>query len=116
MQSKGETSVKRLAYLTTDEVNEATAVLMAEGRDAIVVPFQPKDSPRYAECDAVLYDLDVLSADDSRKLLRDLLTGPAQKPVALHSFNLDEGVRRDLRDRGVTVFRRLKPDAVDSWW
>jgi hypothetical protein len=109
---KEKTPVKMLAYLTTDEVNEATVARMALAYDAIVVPFYPKDAPRGAQFDAVLYDLDCLPADRGRKLLGDLLSAPTEKPAALHSFNVDEGLRQDLQRKGVSVFRSLRPDCL----
>jgi hypothetical protein len=104
--------MKTLAYLTTDEVNEATVARMALAYDAIVVPFYPKDAPRSARFDAVLYDLDCLPADRGRKLLGDLLSAPNEKPVGLHSFNVDEGLRQDLERKGINVFRTLKNDCL----
>ena len=104
--------MKTLAYLTTDEVNEATVDRMASAYDAIVVPFYPKDAPRGTQFDAMLYDLDCLPTDRSRKLLGDLLSAPSERPVALHSFNVDEGLRQELQRKGVNVFRSLKGDCL----
>jgi hypothetical protein len=102
--------VKTLAYLTTDEVNEATVVRMASAYGALVVPFYPKEASRSAQFDAVLYDLDCLPTERGRKLLGDLLSAPTEKLVALHSFNVDEGLRHDLQQKGINVFRSLKSD------
>jgi hypothetical protein len=109
---KGETPAKTLAYLTTDEVNEDTAVRMGAKQDAIVVPFYPRDTPPNEEYDAVLYDLDFLPTERRGKILNDLLSAPAGKPVALHSFNVDDRLRHDLQCKGVNVFRRLRPDCL----
>ena len=110
--TREKTPVKTLAYLTTDEVNEATVARMALAYGAIVVPFYPKDAPRSAQFDAVLYDFDCLPTERGRKLLVDLLSAPAEKPVGLHSFNVDEEVARDLERKGINVFRRLKSDCL----
>jgi len=104
--------VKTLAYFTTDEVNEYIAVRMAAKYDVILVPFDPRDAPPDAEYDAVLYDFDFLPGERRRKILSDLLSAPAEQPVALHSFNVDDRLRRDLQSKGVNVFQRLRPDCL----
>src|SRR6516162_9551428 len=79
--AREKTPVKTLAYLTTDEVNEATVARMASAYGAIVVPFYPKDEPRSARFDAMLYDFDCLPTERGRKLILELLSAPNDKPV-----------------------------------
>src|SRR5262249_30871012 len=110
--ARGKAPVKTLAYLTTDEVNEATVVRMASAYGALVVPFYPKEAARSADFDAVLYDFDCLPVERGRKLLADLLSEPARKPIGLHSSNVDEGLRDDLERKGINVFRRLKSNCL----
>jgi len=110
--AREKTPVKTLAYLTTDEVNEATVARMASAYGAIVVPFYPKDAPRSAQFDAMLYDFDCLPTERGRKLILDLLSAPNEKPVGLHSFNVDEELRQNLERKGIKVFRTLKSDCL----
>jgi hypothetical protein len=102
--------VKTLAYLTTDEVNEDIAVRLAVKYNAILVPLFPRDTPPDTEYDAVLYDFDFLPEESRQKIVNDLLSAPAKRPVALHSFNVDDRLRQDLQAKGVRVFRRLRVD------
>ena len=97
----------RIAYLTTDEVNEQLAVDLANECGASLHVLSLRDSPPDGEFDAVLYDLDYFPTPQRQKLLSDLLAGPSPHRVALHSYNLEEYQIDALRGNGIAVHRRL---------
>ena len=99
----------RVAYLTTDEVNEQLALQMADEHGVTLCPLAPKDAPPDGEYDAVLYDWDYLPVERQRQVMAELLAGPSLHMVALHSFNLEDGQVEALRRNTVGVFRRLQP-------
>ena len=96
-----------IAYLTTDEVNQAVAAQMAEECEAAHYPLWQRDRPPEGRFDAVLYDLDYLSPPQRQEVLRGLLGSPPPYPVAVHSYHLDEDEVRGLLQNRVAVGRRL---------
>jgi hypothetical protein len=99
----------RIAYWTTDEVNEDLAhELTTEGGDRLC-PLTPKDWPPSGEYDAVLYDWDHLPADLQQEVMRGLLSGPLPHAAAVHGYNLGDGRAEALRRHTVVVYRRLQP-------
>ena len=99
----------RVAYLTTDEVNEQLAQQMAVACGVTLCPLAPKDAPPDGECDAVLYDWDYLPIEWQREVMAELLSSPLPHPVALHGYNLEDGQAEALRRHTVAVYRRLQP-------
>jgi hypothetical protein len=99
----------RIAYLTTDEVNEAVALEMAQACGVALYPLAPKDGPPDKGYDAVLCDWDFWPVDRRRELLagRD---GHPYLPLAVHGYNLDEGQAEGLRRRGAAVHKNLRPE------
>jgi hypothetical protein len=98
----------RIAFLTTDEVNEARAREMALACGVALFPLAPKDEPPDGEYDAVLCDWDFWPAERRQ----DLLAGPdgrPHRPLAVYGYCLDEGQAKALRSRGVAVYVRLRP-------
>src|SRR5262249_910703 len=59
----------RIAYMSTDEVNQAMATLMARKLGAVVCCLNPQDRPPDGQYDAVLSNLD----DVPRHRRRDIL-------------------------------------------
>jgi hypothetical protein len=61
-----------------------------------------------------LVDLDhwVLTRDDFRKTVRDLIANPPTTPVGVFSYNLDENQTKSLEARGMRVYPRLNAAAV----
>jgi hypothetical protein len=104
----------RVAYLTTDEVNEQLAQQMAVACGVTLCPLAPKDAPPDGECDAVLYDWDYLPIEWQREVMAELLSSPLPHPVALHGYNLEDGQVEVLRRNAVVVYRRLQPRVFRS--
>ena len=99
----------RVAYLTTDEVNEQLALQMAQECGVTLCPLAPKDAPPDGEYDALLYDWDYLPVEEQREVMAELLSGPSPHAVAMHSYHLEDGQVEALRRNAVAVFRRLQP-------
>ena len=99
----------RIAYFTTDEVNQDLAVRMAECCGATVYLLSPQDTPPDGCFDAVLYDWDYWPVASRREVLQQLLAAPAPGLVAIHGYHLDEEHAAALQRNGVVMFRRLEP-------
>jgi hypothetical protein len=104
----------RIAYLTTDEVNEQLALQMAVECGVTLCPLAPKDAPTDGEYDAVLYDWDYLPIERQREVMTELLSGPVGFAVALHGYNLEDGQVQALRRNTVAVYRLLQPRVFRS--
>jgi hypothetical protein len=99
----------RIAYLTTDEVNEQLAQQMAAACGVTLCPLGPGEVPPDGQYDAVLYDWDYLPAARQREVLAELLSGQLPHAVGLHSYDLEAGPEGALRRNTVMVYRRLQP-------
>jgi hypothetical protein len=99
----------RVAYLTTDEVNERLAQEFAIGCGVALCPLAPKEEPPDGEYDAVLYDLDSLPVERQREVMAALLAGPLPRAVAVHGYNMEDDQVEALRRRTVAVYRILQP-------
>jgi hypothetical protein len=99
----------RVAYLTTDEVNQSAALLMAQEHGITICPLEPRDGPPGNEYDAVLYDWDSWPADRRQEAMADLLASPVPHALAVHGYNLDDDAAEQLRRRTIAVYRRLQP-------
>ena len=97
----------RVAYFTTDEVNEDLAVQLAEDCGASLDSFTPKDAPPTAEYEAIVYDLDHLPRETDSDMVRDLLAKPQAFPAAVHSYRLEHKQALALRQHGFAVYSRL---------
>src|SRR5262249_53906643 len=98
-----------IAYGTTDEVNEHLAEQMAAACGLTLYPLAPKDAPSYESFDAVLYDWDYWPVEQQQEALAELLVGRLPHAVAVHGYNLEDGLAEALRLNGVAVYRRLQP-------
>jgi hypothetical protein len=99
----------RVAYLTTDEVNQELALQMAEKCGITLCLFEPRDDPPGNDYDAVLYDWDSWPAERRREALAQMLAGPLPHAVALHGHNLDDDQAEALFRHAVAVSRCLQP-------
>ena len=98
----------RVAYLTTDEVNEHLAVTMAAACDIQLVPRAPRETPPDGEFDAVLYDWDYLPLEQRQTFRERLRAGHRPGRVIVHGYNLGKKEVAAWRQQGITVFRRLE--------
>jgi hypothetical protein len=93
-----------LHYLTTDPVNGCTAATLAAQYDLDLEVVEPRDLPRLERERAdVILDWDALSQDYQTMLLN----GTAVNIVAIHSYNLSDGLASFLPRRGIVCGRRL---------
>jgi len=106
----------RMAYLTTDEVNENLALEMSERQGVTLCPQVPKNPPPDDTFDAVLIDWDHWPSEHRAKLLAGMRDGLTGRPVAVHGYSLEDGLRAALRARGVVVRRRLRPGLIRLLW
>src|SRR5438132_5561140 len=98
----------RIAYLTTDLVNENLATQMSARCGAAVYPFSPADVPPDGDYDAVICDWDFLPRPQRKQIVCQLIRNH-RNHVVVHSYNLNAKQVRALRRRRVAVYRRLKP-------
>ena len=97
----------RIAYMTTDEVDQALAARMAAECGAVVCALLPKDAPPDGLFDAVLYNLDDLPRDERSVLLDGLRRARPDRPTAVHGYDITDEQARALHDNGVAAARRL---------
>src|SRR5262249_3609910 len=98
----------RVAYLTTDVVNEQLALQMAATCGLALYPLAPKDRPRGEAFEAVLYDWDYLPAREQQEVLAELLAGGRSHGAALHGYNLEDDQVEALCRHTVAVYRCLQ--------
>jgi hypothetical protein len=98
-----------IAFCSLDPVNERLARELAEAFDDTLCPLYPKDGPPDGQFEAAIYDLDHWPGDSRKEILARLCQEPPPCPVAICSYNLDEGEAKALNVRGVVVFSRLGP-------
>src|SRR5439155_19474518 len=99
----------RIAYWTTDEVNPAWALELADVLRVALDFRTPADGAPTVASDGVIYDLDYLPGELRNEVLTELLAGSPSPPAAVHSHNLDEEVVNRLRRNGVIVGRHIGP-------
>ena len=95
------------AYLTTDEVNQASALEFSSKFDAILMVLAPKDGPADRDYDAFICDWDSWPADCRATLLQ--MSSRELLPVrgAVHGYNLTEQEEQALLSNGLLVCRAL---------
>ena len=99
----------RIAYLTTDEVNEHLVEGLAAAYGLTLCPLAPKDPPPDEWFDAVLCDWDSWPVERRQELLAQLPAGRRPPVVAVHGYNLGDGQAKALRRHGIAIHRRLRP-------
>jgi hypothetical protein len=105
--------VKKLAYITHDEVNEALVASRAEAARVTLEPLTLRDPPPNGQFKRVLIDWDSLDGRGRERLLAALLAEPHAGRLGLTSYGFNEDDAAVLRRKGVNVFGRLEPDALD---
>jgi hypothetical protein len=98
----------RIAYMSTDEVNQALATKMAAECGAVVCGVVPKEPPPDGQFDGVLYNLDDVSRDQRSALIEGLCLGTPEHPTAVHGYDITDEQARTLRRNGVVAARRLQ--------
>jgi hypothetical protein len=107
---KGGESVKKLAFITHDEVNEA---FVASRVAATMESLTLRDPLPNGQFKRVLIDWDSLDDLGGERLLAALLAEPQAGRLGLTSYGFNEEDAEVLRRKGVNVFERLEPDALD---
>jgi len=105
---EGRGTVK-IAYMTTDEVNEGIAQQLADAHDVTLHTFWPKDAVPNGEYDAVIYDLDHWPCEQRSQFLADLQENHRACRVAVCSSSLKTREVQALGPSRVTYFRRMGP-------
>src|SRR5260370_19668657 len=98
----------KLAYISTDEVNQDLAVQLADECGIAVYSVRYVNARRHDAFDALLYDWDSLPWIRRRDIFLASVAS-ATCPVAVHGFSLDDEIAEALHQDGVAVFRRLEP-------
>jgi hypothetical protein len=98
----------RIAYVTTDEVNQDLALRTAAACGACLEAFSAPDALPCGVYDAVVYDWDFLPAVSRGKVVAGLAKDPAPPVVAVHSYGLQGQEAQALRRHGVLIVRRLR--------
>jgi hypothetical protein len=102
----------RIAYFTTDEVNQALVLRFVKTLGLTLWPWPLLGPSPDGEVDAVVYDLDHMPEPQRTGVLNKLTKATPRHPTAVHSFNLDDDQSRALRENGVSVYRRLELRAI----
>ena len=104
----------RIAYMNTDEVNEALAEQMAVACGAVVRTVLPKDPARDGQFDTILYNLDDVPRAERSVLLEELRLGRPHSPANVHGYDLTDEQVRTVGQSGIAAGRRLSADLVRS--
>jgi hypothetical protein len=104
----------RIAYASTDEVNQNLAVRIAAECGVEVCKRLPEDPPPDGLCDAVLYNLDDVPRAERSALLEGFRRGKPDHPTAVHGYDITDEQARTLSRNGVAAARRLHPALLRS--
>jgi hypothetical protein len=104
----------RIAYVSTDEVDQALVAQMATECGAAVCTLLPQDRRPDGLFDAVLYNLDDVPRDERSVLLDELHRGKPDRPTAVHGYDITVEQARALDRNGVAAARRLHPGLIRS--
>ncbi len=104
----------RIAYATTDEVNQSLANRMAAECGAISCHLRPEDVPPYGLFDAVIYNLDDVPRELRPAFLEGLCLDSPHCPTAVHGYGITDEQGRTLNRNGVAAARRLHSDLLRS--
>jgi hypothetical protein len=97
----------RIAYVTTDEVNQALAAKMAAECGAVICALLPKDPLPAGQFHAVLNDLDDVQKHKRGEVIAQILRSPSTCPRAVHGYDITDRQAKDLRRHGIAVGQRL---------
>src|SRR5689334_22481470 len=102
----------RIAYVSTDEVDQALVARIAAECGAAVCTRLPKDPPPDGLFDAVLYNLDDVPRDQRPALLDELRRAGGDRPTAVHGYDITVEQAQALDRNGVAAARRLHPGLI----
>jgi hypothetical protein len=97
----------RIAYMTTDEVNQALAAQMAAECGAVICTLLPNAPLPDGQFHAVLNDLDDVQKDRRGEVVAQILRSPSTCPRAVHGYDITDEQATDLRRHGIAVGQRL---------
>jgi hypothetical protein len=97
----------RIAHVTTDEVNLALAVQVANRLGATITALSTDHLATRELFDAVLYDLDRVSPSRRQALLDEIRSEKTGVPIGIYGYCLSEDQAGKLRFHGVAVAQRL---------
>ena len=104
----------RIAYMSTDEVNQNLAAGMAAKCGAYVCARLPLVPLPDGQFDAVLYDLDDLQKHKRGEFVALILSSPSTRPRAVHGYAITDEEAKVLRHHGVAVGQRLRSGLIRS--
>ncbi len=104
----------RIAYMTTDEVNQAVAARMAAECGAVICARLPEDPPPVGQFHAVLYDMDDVQNHRRGDVVEQILLCPSTCPRAVHGYGITDEQAEALRRHGVAVGQRLHSGLIRS--
>jgi hypothetical protein len=104
----------RIAYMTTDEVNENLAAEMAAECGADICARLPLDPLPDGQFHAVLYDLDSSQKHRCGEIVALILSSPLTCPRAVHGYDITDEQAEALRQHGVAVGQRLRAGLIRS--
>jgi hypothetical protein len=98
-------------FLSHDPVNEHWIRRWVEERGGTFCPLSLRDPLPDGDCRLLLIDWDSLDPNGREEYLAGLLAHAGGRRVGLHSYHHPDAAT--LRSKGVAVFERLDPDALD---
>ncbi len=104
----------RIAYMTTDEVNQSLAAEMAADCGADICPRLPPGRVPDGQIHAVLYDLDRLQKHRRDEIIALILSSRSTRPRAVHGYDVTDEQAKALRQHGVAVSQRLRAGLIRS--
>lgn len=97
----------RIAYVSTDEVNQNLAERMAAKCGAVICIRPSREPAPDGLFDAVLYNLDDVPRDERSAVLEGLGRDKPAHPTAVHGYDITDEQARILKRYGVAATRRL---------
>jgi hypothetical protein len=87
----------RIAYMSTDEVNQALAAQRAAECGAVICARLPVVPPPDGQFHAVLYDLDDVQIHRRGEVVAQILSNPSTRPTAVHGYDITDEQAKTLR-------------------
>ena len=104
----------RIAYVSTDEVNQDLATRIAAKFGVGVCKRLPKDRKPDDLCDAVLYNLDDVPSAERSALIEGFRCAKPDRPTAVHGYGITDEQAKLLGRNGIAVAPRLRSGLLRS--